>query len=144
MFAALYESFTNKGNYFVYSDAINFLNYLKGKKPNIKLVVISYMDERLEPLLESLGISHYFSSICSSRVIGVLKPNSYIFHAACRKEGVDSSQALHIGDDYSRDYLAAIQAGYQAYLLNRSLLSVPERDKNFCISSLDQLTDSML
>ncbi|KAI0236441.1 hypothetical protein L0F63_003259 [Massospora cicadina] len=144
MLSALINSFADKANYTLYPDALGLLQHLKLTKPHLKLVVISNMDDGLEPLLDSLGIANYFSYICSSYKLGAMKPDPYIFQFARAKVGLDDpSEALHVGDDFSRDYLGALQAGYHARLLRRGATDIPEACGENFITSLDQLKEQI-
>ena len=80
--------------------------------------VISNFDERLESILISLGLRHYFDFIISSIEFHCQKPDKQIFNIALSKSKVnDSKQAIHIGDNINLDYLAAKNAGWNALIV---------------------------
>jgi HAD superfamily hydrolase (TIGR01549 family) len=48
-----------------------------------------------------------FDVVLPSRYIGIAKPDPEIFYEALRKAGVEGSEAVHVGDDYRKDYEGA-------------------------------------
>jgi putative hydrolase of the HAD superfamily len=107
----------------------------------IKVAVVSNFDERLvllpalgttkdssstpfiQPLLlKNLGLDHLFDVVLPSCYAGVAKPDPDIFYQALRKANVEGSEAVHVGDDYKKDYRGA-KVRHQIYhsFLNLSL-----------------------
>lgn len=69
--------------------------------------------------VSAMPLGRYFDAVLSAHRFGVAKPDARIFHAACEALAVQPRQTLHIGDDWSLDFKAAIQAGLQAVWLQR-------------------------
>jgi putative hydrolase of the HAD superfamily len=86
----------------------------------INLGVISNWDERLQPLLERLGLRKYFETIVISCETGFSKPSPVIFEHAARKLGLAPEFILHVGDSAREDLRGAEAAGFQARLIERS------------------------
>ncbi|CAM9360926.1 unnamed protein product [Choristocarpus tenellus] len=85
------------------------------------LGVVSNFDERLHPLLRSLGVYDMFDFVLTSRECGMEKPNPLIFEEALRLAGVVSGNGItgvHIGDTFSRDIMGASAAGWEAVLVS--------------------------
>lgn len=97
--------------------------------------------------------------IITSYEAGEEKPNRLIFDVARRQAGLlarershthgsapvgaddpDEWVCVHVGDDYEKDYLAALDAGWRSYLLPRG--QAPERPAE-TISSLVELGDRL-
>lgn len=68
------------------------------------------------PLLERMRIAAYFSAVVSGDTLAVKKPDPAVLHHACALLGVDSAQALMIGDS-ANDALAARAAGMPVLLV---------------------------
>lgn len=106
-----------------YPDTIELLEYLR--EQDIILGVISNFDERLEGVLEDTGIRVYFSFVLTSYDFGVEKPDTSIFDEALRLTrkrhcvNVTPREALHIGDSFSKDYVGAKNAKWNAILIKR-------------------------
>ena len=86
---------------------------------NLQLAVVSNFDDRLNGILDSFGIIEAFDFVLSSRDLGVAKPNRAVFdiarNTAKMKGRIDSPlHCLHVGDDWERDVLASLDAGWQA------------------------------
>jgi putative hydrolase of the HAD superfamily len=86
----------------------------------INLAVISNWDDRLQPLLERLGLRKYFETIVISCETGFPKPSPVIFEHAARKLGLAPEFILHVGDSERDDLQGAEEAGFQARLIERS------------------------
>jgi hypothetical protein len=59
-------------------------------------------------LLKNLNLDRLFDVVLPSRYAGVAKPDPDIFYQALRKANVEGSEAVHVGDDYKRDYRGAL------------------------------------
>ena len=68
------------------------------------------------PLLERMGIDHYFGAVVSGDTLPVKKPDPAVLHHACTLLGVDAARALMIGDS-ANDALAARAAGMPVLLV---------------------------
>jgi putative hydrolase of the HAD superfamily len=61
--------------------------------------------------LEADGFSQYFKAVVLSSVFGRRKPDPSIFWEASRQIGVEPAHCAYVGDNPSRDVLAASRAG---------------------------------
>jgi len=94
----------------------------------INLAVISNWDERLQPLLERLGLRKYLETVVVSCEIGFSKPSPVIFEHAARKLGLAPEFILHVGDSTREDLRGAESAGFQARLIDRGQnVGAPDR-----------------
>ncbi|XP_015928915.1 rhythmically expressed gene 2 protein [Parasteatoda tepidariorum] len=115
----LYEIYKTETCWKVLPGAAKLLENLN--KSDAILGVISNFDERLECVLSSTGLKSYFSFILASYVVQTAKPEKKIFDMALDQiPGVESSDAIHVGDNVKLDYLAAKAAGWNALLITNS------------------------
>jgi putative hydrolase of the HAD superfamily len=92
----------------------------KAREHGLKLAVLSNWDERLGPLLQSLGLRSYFDQIFVSIEIGSHKPEPAIFEHAAREMKLSPGEILHIGDSEREDVSGAQNAGFNAARIKRS------------------------
>ena len=118
LFEAIYERFSEPRSWLIYDDVIPTLQKLEGTK--MKLAVISNWDERLEPLLERLGLATYFDEIFISSLIGAHKPEEKIFRESADRLGIEPTQILHVGDSLREDVQGARSIGAAAVRIRRS------------------------
>lgn len=85
----------------------------------INLAIISNWDDRLQPLLERLGLRKYFETVVVSCETGFSKPSPVIFEHAARKLGLPPESILHVGDSLRDDLQGAETAGFQGRLIER-------------------------
>ncbi|XP_076090742.1 haloacid dehalogenase-like hydrolase domain-containing protein 3 [Mytilus galloprovincialis] len=125
---------TNKG-WEVLPNSQNVLQDVKSK--GIKLGVISNFDERLETVLSSLGLLHYFDFVLCSRLAGHAKPQPQIYEKALELSGISASDALHVGDHIDNDYMGPRNIGMSSVLLCNNAEKIPDHvDKKFVITNL--------
>ncbi|MCL2784336.1 MAG: HAD family hydrolase [Propionibacteriaceae bacterium] len=75
--------------------------------------------------LRHIGISVDDDQVFASGSLGVAKPNPEIYRAACRAMGTCGNRAVMIGDNITRDYQGALDAGLHAILVQRDGCTVP-------------------
>ncbi|CAO3590073.1 unnamed protein product [Absidia cylindrospora] len=123
LFYSLYTRFRTKKGYSLFPDVTSTLEELK--KRGFIMGVISNSDERLLNVMASLKLDKYFDFILPSCLAGHEKPASDIFQKALHLAGqnIDSSEALHVGDDVEKDYFGCVNAGWNGVVLHRSKLS---------------------
>ncbi len=92
------------------------LDYLKGK--DYKLGVISNNDGSTEEKCDEVGIRDYFDFIFDSTRVGMVKPDSRIFHYALDRFGLSPGEAVYIGDMYGSDVLGGLDAGLDVIWFN--------------------------
>jgi putative hydrolase of the HAD superfamily len=86
-----------------------------------KIGLVSNTDAHLtDHDLDVLKLRDHFDTIVLSSQVGVKKPDPRIFRIALRRLGVQSHDAIHIGDDYTADLLGATGAELRALLLGDS------------------------
>ncbi len=96
--------------------------------------------------LDTIPIGQHFSFCVSAESCGHSKPDVNIFNAAFleaqkalsnnkSKIELKREEILHVGDDYERDYLGALNAGFKALWLGEN----EENDEVKKISSVNQL-----
>ena len=117
-FEELYEIFAHAGAWQVFPDVEETLREARSR--GLHLGVISNWDERLRPLLDEIGLGHYFDSFTVSCEIGVEKPEAVIFLAALRAAGVAAREEVHIGNNENQDVRGAEAVGLRAVLLTRN------------------------
>jgi putative hydrolase of the HAD superfamily len=126
MFEDLYAHFAQPGVWALYPEVLPVLETLRSR---YKLAIVSNFDRRLHPVLEHLGIRHYFDPIIISSELGIDKPDPRIFTAALTALAVTPAETIHAGDDPTQDWLAAEAAGLHAYKVDRptqGLESLPD------------------
>lgn len=118
-FRSLYSYFATAEPWFVYPETRSALD--KWQQQGITLGLLSNFDSRIYPVVTSLGLEHYFTSITISTEIGAAKPDRLIFESALAKHQLERSPELawHIGDSFKEDYQGASAVGITAFWLNR-------------------------
>jgi HAD superfamily hydrolase (TIGR01549 family) len=119
-FEDVYEFFAEPDAWYIYEDVIPVLE--SSCNQGIELRVISYFDHRLYPVLESLGLYKFLTSITISTEVGTAKPDAQIFQAAIAKHDPDQN-FWHIGDSFKEDYQGAKNANIRGIWLDRSASS---------------------
>ncbi|KAF6201442.1 hypothetical protein GE061_005891 [Apolygus lucorum] len=135
------------------------------------LGVISNFDPRLHRILRENNLSQFFNFVLTSYEAKCAKPSVEIFQRAgeiferLSSERFVGVEALHVGDDYDLDYVAATNAGWCSILLNRhaevkcadcvvlptgemdpttlgyTVAKVPRREPSFSITERETLCD---
>jgi len=77
----------------------------------LRLGVVSNAAGNLALCLAELGLSHVFSVVVDSTVVGFEKPDARIFTAALTALGVEADAAWMVGDDPEADIRAAAALG---------------------------------
>ena len=72
-----------------------------------------------------VGIGHHFDFVITAASAGAQKPAPRIFHAALQAAEVHASEAVHVGDDPTRDVLGAGHVGMRTIWYNPSLAAWP-------------------
>ncbi|KAL3870358.1 hypothetical protein ACJMK2_038428 [Sinanodonta woodiana] len=134
----LYAHFSTGKGWEVFPTSVcTTLDEIKRKYPTMKLGVISNFDERLDNILQSLAIRHYFDFVLPSGLAKVAKPDVKIFHLALDIAGVRPSEAIHVGDNVTNDYFGARGVGMTALLLYHAGQIMPkEVDESYVIHNL--------
>ena len=67
----------------------------------------------------SMGLEPYLDFVATSAEVGVDKPEPQVFLTALKYAGVESSEAIHVGDQYELDVIGARGVGITPVLLDR-------------------------
>ncbi|KAF9051215.1 HAD hydrolase subfamily IA REG-2-like protein [Hymenopellis radicata] len=121
----LMHRFSSKEGYKAFDDAIPTLEKLHSL--GVLTAVISNSDARTGLVLKDLDFPNYLKPILLSEEEGIEKPSSAIFLRALErankvhavKRPIQMNQCLHVGDELQSDYLGALEAGMQTFLLRR-------------------------
>jgi len=116
----LYDHFASPKAYAVLDDGKEAMK--KAKDLGLQVGVITNFDVRIHSILKDLRISELCDFVVTSEEAESSKPEENIFNFAQSKSylvELKPSEVLHIGDDYSKDYLGAKAAGLQAILVDR-------------------------
>jgi putative hydrolase of the HAD superfamily len=89
------------------------------KKRNLKLGLISNIEQNMTATLDKLGLSTKLDNVVTSQDAGFTKPQPEIFQYALQKSGVSPADAVYVGDQYQVDIVGAEGAGMQGILLDR-------------------------
>ncbi len=101
----------------LFDDVLPALDSLKGL--GLRMGVISNIRRDLLAQLEPSGLFVRLDVVVLSQEVGIQKPAPGIFLAALERAGVQSSEALYVGDQYQTDALGARAVGLHATLLDR-------------------------
>jgi putative hydrolase of the HAD superfamily len=135
----LYEVLVEDSAWVAFADAETLLRQLK--EQNMRMIVFSNFDERLNKVLHDLKIDHYFEKVICSTQIGYAKPDSKAFAKVAEIVQLEPQQIMHVGDGFENDYLGALRANMQALFLNRAGLIKHQMANPKCeISSLLNVT----
>jgi len=112
-------------------DTITVLRVLHGKY-KLGLVSNFAIPECASRLLDKFGLNEFFDVVLVSGAINKRKPSSEIFERALKALGVNSSEAVFVGDMLGLDVKGAKNVGMKAVLIERrpseEILSVkPDR-----------------
>jgi HAD superfamily hydrolase (TIGR01549 family) len=83
-----------------------------------RMAVISNSDGRAEKILTDLGLRDHFEAVFDSHILGVEKPDPWIFQIALESLGLESSAAIYFGDMYMIDVWGANGVGLGAVHLD--------------------------
>jgi len=100
-----------------FDDVLPALADLKNR--GLILGLISNIDRDITPLLNDLGLLSLLQVVVTSVGVGNSKPQPEIFQEALRQAGVQSSEAIYVGDQYEIDIVGANKAGMKGVLLDR-------------------------
>lgn len=124
----LLSFFSSSEAYRLYDDVIPVLETLH--KHDIKVVASTNSDDRAFPIMQSLGISKYFSDVYLSYDLGSSKPDRAFYRkvieANYEQEASEEASpeylenVWHIGDNYKEDFVGAVKAGWNGVLVDRS------------------------
>ena len=115
-------------------------------KERYNLVLVSNFYGNIETILTDFHLSHYFSAIIESAVVGVRKPDPAIYALGVEATGHKAEEVLVVGDSYGKDIVPAKTIGCQAVWLRGEGWQPETVDENLpdaIIAHLDELPDAM-
>lgn len=131
----LLAHFSSSDAYTLYDDAVPVLEALT--KHKVPIVASTNSDDRVYPIMKSLGIDQYFTSVNLSYDLGCSKPDRKFYNHIFRERfelAKRADRALetrgylervwHIGDEYDKDFVGSIKAGWNGVLLDRKKKSI--------------------
>jgi putative hydrolase of the HAD superfamily len=118
LFTSVYDRFTEAAAWKLFDDALPALEMLRER--GLRLAVISNWDDRLEPLLERLGVSDFFEQVTVSGKLGWHKPHLEVFAHTLRALRLPPESVLHVGDSEREDVAGARAAGLSAARVRRT------------------------
>ena len=104
-------------NFVLFDDVLSTLKALK--KRNFILGLLTNLDSDMGPICRKLELEPYLDFVVTSKEAGADKPKPPIFRAALVKAGVNTSEAVHVGDQYQLDVIGARGVGIKPVLLDR-------------------------
>ena len=114
-YEALLEKYPHK--LMVYPDTVPTLEWLKGE--GYKLGVITSGPEYQRLKLRLTGLLDYFDVVVTREDVNAIKPEPRIFIYALESLGVESGEAMMVGDSLSQDVYGAKNVGMTAVWINR-------------------------
>jgi HAD superfamily hydrolase (TIGR01549 family) len=132
---AIWDSWLGARVFHQYPEAESVLARLK--QQGYIVGAISNWESRLEALCGNHGLRDYFDFILASEAEGHVKPSPFLFKKALHLAGVRPDEALHVGDNYREDVLAAQAVGISAVLLARD--GAPPADHSPTVPTLAEL-----
>ena len=82
-------------------------------QPQHRLGLVTNFYGNMSVVLKEFGLSNLFQTVTESAVVGVRKPDPQIFQRAAETLGVSPSDAVVVGDSYTKDILPAHSIGCQ-------------------------------
>lgn len=132
-FDAIYDRFAEPDAWRIFPDVLPVLEDLSRR--GVRCAAISNWDERLEPLLDRLGLRRHFECVVASWSVRCPKPHPGIFQHALKQLNLPAEAVLHIGDSRREDLEGARAVGCSARLLRRGGTS----DRREQLGSLSEL-----
>ena len=114
---ALYEGFTDLGNYALFDDVNESLDELR--RSRVTLGVVSNYEAWLDDLLAALGVRDRFRVRVISGVDGIEKPDPRIYQLALDRAGVSAGEAVFVGDNPEFDVAPPAALGMFPVLIDR-------------------------
>ena len=138
LFEELWTHFAQGSSWRLYDDVPPTLAALRHE--GIQLAIASNFDRRLRSICREHGSLAAFDAIFLASEIGFAKPNPAFFQEISKWLNIPSHELLLVGDHPDEDVQGALQASWQAALIDRST-ATPSRHigDEVSIRSLQQL-----
>jgi 2-haloalkanoic acid dehalogenase type II len=102
----------------LYPDAEKVLPQLKEKGLKVGLVT-SGLRSDIERMLHNVGLQGFFDVVVAVDTLRKMKPDPEVFTYALKQLGMESSEAVFVGDEIETDYRGAQRCGLTAFLVDR-------------------------
>ncbi len=113
----LFEHFARPDSWRLATDAQDTLTQLQNR--GLVLGLASNYDHRLWKVLAGFpALACFHNRVVISADVGIRKPGREFFEEAAQRVHCPASELLFVGDDRANDYEGALQAGWQAILLD--------------------------
>lgn len=109
----------DQGWFELFPDVLPTLEEVRNR--GYKTAIASNWDYTLLYLVESYGLSEFFDAIYPSLLYGVEKPDRGFFEIIEEEFQLKGDSILHVGDNPLDDFQGALNSGWRALLLDRSL-----------------------
>lgn len=119
--------------------AVDLLRLLK--ECGFILVIVSNNDGKTEEKCEEVGIRGYFDFIVDSTNLGLVKPDSRIFHFVLEKLNLSQREVVHVGDLYGSDVMGGLNAGLDVIWLNTRRIEKPNGTRVVTVYGLEGISD---
>ena len=83
----------------LFSDVLPTLETLDTQ--NLVLGLLTNLDSDMSTICRKMGLEDYLDFVVTAKEAGADKPNPSIFLSALKKAGVNASEAMHVGDQYT-------------------------------------------
>lgn len=104
----------------LHPDALACLDELSATIPGVRFGIITNGDLAFQTRkMSAMGLTDRFEHLITSGELGVAKPESRIFDAACETFGVSPTAAVYVGDRLKTDAIGAAAAGLTGVWLDR-------------------------
>ena len=120
----------------LYPDAEKILPLLKERGLKIG-VVTNGLRSDVDEILPKVGLEGFFDVVIVIDTLRRMKPDVEVFQYALERLGVESSEAIFVGDEVKADYEGAKRCGLTVYLIDRDGKVQDEGVRK--ISSLEEL-----
>lgn len=120
------QEISSQMHFVLFDDVLPAMQLIKEYK--LVIGILTNLDRDMTPLCRELGLDSYIDLIVTSGEIGADKPNAPIFLAAMKRALVQSSEAIHVGDQYQVDVIGARGVGIKPLLIDRYDTSTDIKD----------------
>ncbi len=98
----------------------NVIDYLENhRSQGGKICILTDLTAHIQyRKIEKLGLAKYVDFLVTSEEVGIEKPHPYMFTRALQKLDCEASEALMIGDSWSKDIVGANAMGIQSIWIN--------------------------
>lgn len=132
------QELSSRMHFVLFEDVLPALRKIKERK--LVIGILTNLDRDMAPLCGELGLDKYVDFVITTGEVGADKPNAPLFLAALKRASIESSEAIHVGDQYQVDVIGARGVGIKPLLIDRYDTSAEIKD---CprLHSLTELVD---